>query len=201
MFMSVFPAAVTWGFIANLVMVILTEKAYSTIARRSLSVELETIGVWNQIIEVMCFTSTFVNAMLNVYTSNSLTLDLSTASYDPLFFVICVEHFIIGLKFLLGRVIPDFPYAIFRRLENAKQLEIRAKEKREQLKKRRKMKKLYDRLDSVEKGKLKGFNHFIKDHNLRSLPMEIIMEKMKKLAGDEKEKGGEGKINFFKTII
>lgn len=49
MFMSVFPGAAVYGFLANIVIVVLTAKAYSSIARRSLSIEQETIGVWKEI--------------------------------------------------------------------------------------------------------------------------------------------------------
>lgn len=199
MFMSIFPAAVTWGFIANLIMIILTEKAYSTIARRSLSIEMENIGTWNKIIEVMCFVSTFVNAMLNVYTSDSLRIDLERLNTEPLFVVIIIEHSIILLKYLLGTVIPDVPGAILKRLKNAKYLENMAKEKRNNLKRRKKLKEVYEKLTPMQKLKSKKFEDFMRDVTVKSLPLELFINKVTSKINLEgaktKRKKSEG--NFF----
>jgi hypothetical protein len=130
MFMCVFPAAITWGFLANLVMIILTEQSYSKIARRSLSKEIESIGVWNDIFLVFSFISTVVNAMIVTFTSKSVTRDYFDNNRFLTFLgVIAFEHFIIILKFLVSRIIPDIPKGVKKRRKNDQYLRRRAKEK------------------------------------------------------------------------
>lgn len=177
MFMSIFPAAVTYGFLSNMMMIILTEKAYSTIARRSLSRPIESIGVWNKIIEVMCFISTIVNAMLNVYTSNHLKEEFGGNEMKTLLIVIIAEHLIILFKFTLARLIPDVPFAIRMRLKNAKYLQNKAKEKRNNLKRRKKLKKVFSKIKTADRKNLHGFENFFKDMTLKSLPLELFVNK------------------------
>jgi len=62
-----------WAFIANAVIVIMTAKSYSMIARRSVSVEAESIGVWKEIFIAMSFISTVVNASIQAFPSSALS--------------------------------------------------------------------------------------------------------------------------------
>jgi len=136
MFMCVFPAAAVWGFIANVIMIILTEKAYSKIARRSLSREMENIGVWNDVFMLISFISTVINAMFVAFTSQSMNpkesygTNLQKAERRLAVFIIVVlaEHSIIMFKYFLARVIPDIPTKIEKRRKNAIFLEQKAKE-------------------------------------------------------------------------
>lgn len=127
MFMPVFPLAALWGFLANTVMIQLTAKFYSTIARRSLSMEMESIGVWNDIFLAMSFLSTVVNAMFVAFTSSSIQRWFDS-KVTILIVVLFAEHFIIMIKFLIGKLIPDIPVKIRQRRQNADYLEKKAKQ-------------------------------------------------------------------------
>jgi hypothetical protein len=128
MFMSVFPAAAVWGFIANVVIVILTAKSYSKIARRSLSIEQESIGVWNKIFMSLSFISTIVNAMIIAFTSKAMSKIYGfDDKVQALGIVILGEHIIIIFKYLISELIPDIPSRISKRTQNEKFLERNAK--------------------------------------------------------------------------
>ena len=128
MFMSVFPAAATYGFISNVLIILLTAKAYAKISRRSLSIEQESIGVWKDIFMALSFISTIVNAMIIAFTSTAMKniygVDNSAKSLG---IVILGEHIIIIFKYLISELIPDIPSRIRKRTKNEKYLESKAK--------------------------------------------------------------------------
>lgn len=110
MFSVVFPAASTISFLANLITIILTERLYSKVSRRSLSREMESIGVWNGIFEVVSFISAVVNASIVVFTSNGLKeLGFGDDTVKNVLLVIFAEHCVLALKFILSKMIPNKP--------------------------------------------------------------------------------------------
>lgn len=161
MFMPVFPLAATFAFLANTVMIQLTAKSYSTIARRSLSMEMETIGVWNDIFFVMTFLSSVVNAMFVAFTSTSMQIYFDS-KITIIIVVLLAEHFIIMVKFALGKLIPDIPGSIRKRRQNANYLEIKAKQAVIDKNKLRNMKDAMKEIFGPE-GKIFDFGKILKD--------------------------------------
>jgi hypothetical protein len=108
MFMSVFPAASTWGFLANVVIVGLTAASYTKIARRSLSAQQESLGVWIDIFMTISFISTVVNAMIVAYTSNALESFYKISDRSQVLLIaVFAEHIIIISKYLIDKLVPE----------------------------------------------------------------------------------------------
>lgn len=123
MFLQVFPGAAVWAFIANAVIVIMTAKSYSMIARRSVSVEAESIGVWKEIFIAMSFISTVVNASIQAFPSSALSQFYGVESkFAGLGIVVLAEHILIIFKYLLTQLISDTPNSVEKRVKNEEYL-------------------------------------------------------------------------------
>ena len=146
MFMPLFPAAAFFGLISNVAITTLTARAYSNIAKRSLSREVESIGVWNDIFMIISFVSTVVNALIVAFTATkmeSILGDITTRSRNStlqswftanakayiLVVVFLAEHSIIIFKYTLSKLIPDIPERIRVRKNHTEYFEQMAQER------------------------------------------------------------------------
>ena len=180
MFMSVFPGAAVWGFLANVVIVMLTANAYSKIARRSLSIEQESIGVWKDIFMALSFISTIVNAMIIAFTSKAMsTIYGIDDKVKSLGIVILGEHIIIIFKYLISELIADIPKRITKRTKNEKYLENKAKQN---IRKKQTRKYAHESLKRIFNPKTAGNLHsLLKEKGMinqvkNDIPMEKFMD-------------------------
>ena len=145
MFSGVFPAAATFGFLTNLVMIYLTELSYSTIAKRSLSEEIEGIGVWNDIFKATGLISIVVNAMILAFTATTLNTFYSNNRASVFTAIFIGEHLLVGLLLLLAQLIPDVPRVVKYRIRNEKILERKEMDRRRRRERRKELRMGYDR--------------------------------------------------------
>lgn len=111
MFMTLYPLSSLIGFIGNNINIWLTTRTYAYITKRSISQQVSGLGVWNELFVIISFMSTIVNAALLVFTSNETHKLYSDNENDfrDFFIAVAAEHAIILLKFLLDKMIDDFP--------------------------------------------------------------------------------------------
>ena len=188
MFMPLFPAAAFFGFLSNVVIIILTAKSYSSIAKRSLSRQIETIGVWNDIFAMMSFVSTIVNALIVAFTATSMQKVLDNVTRNSqnsdikrwfddnnraaiLVVVFLAEHSIIIFKYAITKLIADIPQRIQKRKNYAEYYEQMAGKRNAEKAKKGSVKKIIkDILRS----------NFSKSKLINTLKSEKLRKKLKK---------------------
>lgn len=123
MFMQVFPGAAVWSFLSNLIIVLLTGRSYSSIARRSVSIESDSIGMWQDIFIGISFISTVVNACILAFPSNALQKYYGFESkLTVLAISVLGEHIMIAFKFMLELLIPDTPTTVEKKIRDEEYL-------------------------------------------------------------------------------
>lgn len=184
MFMSVFPAASTWGFLANVVIVGLTAASYTKIARRSLSAQQESLGVWIDIFMTISFISTVVNAMIVAYTSNALESFYKISDKSQVLLIaVFAEHIIIISKYLIDKLVPEI------------QSEIRDKVSEEHYLKQQvaqlKIKEAQEKVEEIVNNDVCDINtdlmNMLKENNLMESVKKVVpLDQLMKIANNDK---------------
>ena len=76
----------------------------------------QDIGTWQSILEVMGFLSVLTNVGIICFTGNFMPDGYDTLAYKVILFLI-LEHVLMGIKNLVGAIIPDIPEDVEMQLE------------------------------------------------------------------------------------
>ena len=110
-FSITFPLAPLIGFIFNLIDMNFVFFSFSRVFKRETIIELDSIGVWNDIIHAMTIASLIVNVALFVWCSKSFYNLLGTeiSMYHLLVALVIYEHVVFVIKFFLSIIIKSKP--------------------------------------------------------------------------------------------
>lgn len=104
-FHGVFPLSSLFIALSNLFIIFITERMYSTITKRSLSQQVESIGIWNQIFESIGFISVLASAFIAAYTTDTLDDYFDGNKATVLLVILVCEHFILGMRYFISKLI------------------------------------------------------------------------------------------------
>lgn len=108
-FHGVFPGSSVIIVLANLFIIFITEKMYANITRRSLSKEMESIGTWNRVFEVIGFISVLASGLIAGFTSNSLDRYVRNDRFKVLLMILTFEHVVLVIRYLISVLAPKVP--------------------------------------------------------------------------------------------
>ena len=94
---------------SNMVIIFLSERLYSTITKRSVSDQVGTIGVWNEVFEMIGFASIVGSALISTYTTPSLDRYLNNHKSLALLAILLIDQFILALKYIISKLAPEIP--------------------------------------------------------------------------------------------
>jgi Calcium-activated chloride channel len=97
---------------SNLFIIFLSERLYSTINKRSLSQQIGTIGIWNEIFQTIGFISISGSALISTYTTDSLDSYLDSNKALALLVILLVDQFIIGIQYLISKLVNHIPRSV-----------------------------------------------------------------------------------------
>lgn len=116
MFSSAFPISSLWALITNFLKLQLDVYSLSKFRKRLPAQIVPSIGIWNEVFEIMSFATTVVNIYLLIFTNNKLAFLFNKESewneFDETFIWVMVEHLLLGIKFIMSFLIKDEPTAI-----------------------------------------------------------------------------------------
>lgn len=105
-FSMTFPLAPLIGLVFNLIDMEFVFFSYSYVFRRIDIVELDSIGVWNEVIHGMTIVSLVVNVGLFVFCSDGFKKLLNIDDkYDLLLFLVLYEHIVFLLKWIASHMV------------------------------------------------------------------------------------------------
>lgn len=113
-----FPLAPLIGVIFNVIDMNFVFYSYSRVFKREKIIELDSIGVWNHIIQAMTIASLIVNIALFAWTCEGFEklTGRSIGGYDLLLELVIYEHIVFVIKFLLSVAIKAKPAWLVERL-------------------------------------------------------------------------------------
>lgn len=106
---GILPLSSLFLFLSNLAVIFITERMYSYITKRSLSKQIKDIGIWNDVFEAVGLLCIIGSAFITTYTTQSLDRYFSGNKELALLVIIAAEHFVLGLRFLMSKIISSVP--------------------------------------------------------------------------------------------
>ncbi|EDO31129.1 predicted protein, partial [Nematostella vectensis] len=109
LFSSAYPMAAFWALLNNVIEIRTDAFKMCRIFQRPFSQPASSIGAWQAAFEAMSVIAVITNCALIGMAANSAHWlpDLSPANAVLMF--VAIEHFLLGVKFLVAMVIPDVP--------------------------------------------------------------------------------------------
>jgi Calcium-activated chloride channel len=95
-----------------MVIIFLSERLYSTITKRSVSDQVGTIGVWNEVFEMIGFASIVGSALISTYTTPSLDRYLNNDKSLALLVILLIDQLILALKYIISKLAPEIPKSV-----------------------------------------------------------------------------------------
>jgi len=79
--------------------------------KRTLAKNADGIGIWMEVFYVISFISMVVNGLLILVTARTKFANLTGAGdpYEALIILVIIEHTILGIKFIIHKIIPEAP--------------------------------------------------------------------------------------------
>lgn len=113
LFGASYPLTIALFFVLLFVEVRVDAWKMCTLTQRPYPQRVNSIGVWVQIIQVMCFVGAASNMGIIIFTTN--VFDINDTKNKWLMFLI-LEHALLFLKVILAVLIPDVPTVVSRGL-------------------------------------------------------------------------------------
>jgi hypothetical protein len=93
---------------------------YASVTRRSLSLQVEDIGVWNSVFEVIIFIGVLSSGFIAGFTSNSLDYYFRSDRFISLLVILVYEHVVLVVRYLIRKMTSRVPRWVKKRLIRAK---------------------------------------------------------------------------------
>lgn len=106
---GVLPLSSSFLCLSNLAVIFITERMYSYITKRSLSEKMSGIGLWNDVFQAVGLLCIIGSAFITTYTTTSLDRYFNGSKEIALLVIIASEHVVLGLRFLLSKIINKVP--------------------------------------------------------------------------------------------
>jgi Calcium-activated chloride channel len=97
---------------SNMFIIFMSERLYSTITKRSVSDQVGSIGVWNEVFEMIGFASIVGSALISTYTTPALDKYLNNDKSLALLLILLIDQFIIALKYFIAKLAPEIPRSV-----------------------------------------------------------------------------------------
>lgn len=120
---GILPLSSMFLFLSNLAVIFITERMYSFITKRSLSQQIKDIGIWNEVFEAVGLLCIIGSAFITTYTTQSLDRYTGGNKELALLIIIAAEHFVLGLRFLMSKIINSVPSWLRRQINYRKRME------------------------------------------------------------------------------
>lgn len=120
---GILPLSSMFLFLSNLAVIFITERMYSYITKRSLSQQIKDIGLWNDVFEAVGLLCIIGSAFITTYTTQSLDRYFDGNKELALLVIIAAEHFVLGLRFLMAKIVNAVPGWLRKQINYRKRME------------------------------------------------------------------------------
>jgi hypothetical protein len=119
---GVLPLSSSFLCLSNLAVIFITERMYSYITKRSLSENLSNIGLWNDVFQAVGLLCIIGSAFITTYTTTSLDRYFDGSKEIALLVIIAAEHVVLGLRFLMSKIINYVPRWVRDQIRHAEKM-------------------------------------------------------------------------------
>lgn len=122
-FVAAFPLGPFFALVNNLWEIRLDARKMLVFTQRPIAFKSQDIGIWNKILVAISYISLITNACLIAFSSQSFkkiylaSLDGPAKTVAQILFVLIFEHVVLGIRFILVKVIPDIPLEVRQAIE------------------------------------------------------------------------------------